>query len=110
VSTVSSSSECTAKKPVAQGSKQGDVESRLAQVLCQLLEIKPSALSPESSLEDQGLDSLLSVELTSALEEAFACKLDAGSVHGDMTYNQLKGVLTSKVSDRTAGSVMKAAV
>lgn len=110
VTTASSSSLRMVKKPLPQEPKDGDVEDRLARVLCQLLDIQPSALNPKSSLEDQGLDSLLSVELTSALEEEFACKLAAGSVHGDMTYSQLKGVVASKVSGGTVGSLVKTGV
>lgn len=110
VTTASVSSRYMVKKPLPQGSKDRDVENRLAQVLCQLLDTQPSALSPKSSLEDQGLDSLLTVELTSALEEEFACKFGAGSVHGDMTYNQLKGVITNKVFGGTMGSLMKTGV
>jgi acyl carrier protein len=111
VSGLSTPAECVAEKPtVSQGSKNGDAEQRLAQVLCQLLEIPPSSLDSKSSLEDQGLDSLLTVELTSALEEAFACKFGAGSVHADMTYNQLKQVVMAKVSGSMAGSLVKATV
>lgn len=110
VTTVSPSSQCITRKPLPQESKDGGVEGRLTQVLCELLDMKPSALSSKSSLEDQGLDSLLTVELTSALEETFACKIGAGSVHGDMTYPELKQVVASKVSGGSATSIVKTAV
>lgn len=108
--TISSSSQHMVKQPVPQKSKDGDVEDRLSQVLCQLLDIPSSALSPESRLEDQGLDSLLAVELTSALEEVFACRFCAGSVHGDMTHKQLKELVTSKVFGESSESRMKTGV
>lgn len=54
-------------------SPQSDTFNRLSQLVAELLDVT-DAVSPEAALEDLGMDSLLSIELCSAIEKEFKMK------------------------------------
>ena len=65
-----------------------DLVPRLARLISEQLETNVAMLS-DTCLGDHGLDSLLSVEVTSDIEKAFNVKLELGSLTGETTFGEL---------------------
>ena len=56
---------------------RSDVEKRVVKVVCQVLEVEPEAVKPESHfVYDLGAESTQSIELVAALEHEFDIEMD----------------------------------
>ncbi|PVH96863.1 ketoacyl-synt-domain-containing protein [Periconia macrospinosa] len=78
-----------------------NVEAKLARVIAEQLETT-AALKPSTSLEDLGLDSLLSVELKGAIEEELGITLASDTIHSSITFGELLAAVSANAGSNAA--------
>lgn len=77
-------------------SLQNDVESDLAELLVGHLETSTS-MTRETNLANEGLDSLLSIELANDIKENFGATIDMGLLDSDSTFGDLLDMVSSQI-------------
>ena len=83
-----------------QDSEMTDLSSSLASVIAEHLEVPSESLNPETNLADEGLDSLLGMELISDIAEKLQVPITAADLMPETTF----GGLAALLSERKGGS------
>lgn len=73
---------------------RGDFHSDLAKLVASHLKSNRS-IDRETNLADEGLDSLLCIELANGIRKDFGASIDMGLLDGDLTYGDLLDMVTS---------------
>ena len=85
---------------------QDSVVSRLAKLVAEHLETTVT-MSQETCLADQGLDSLLSIELASDIEKAFGAEVDMAQLDSESTFGDLCRMVLLQQPQTPAVSIRK---
>ncbi len=73
---------------------QNDIRTRLVQLLASHLETSPSNLVRNTNLADQGLDSLLCIEISSDIMKSFGVAIDITQLTTESTFGDLWDMVT----------------
>lgn len=76
------------------------MNQRLKDILVDELNLNPSALLPESRLEDAGLDSLTLVELSVQLQETAGVAIGEDELASASTVGALDRLVAARLGDR----------
>ena len=79
-------------------SLQKETVERLARILAGHLEISASKFEEDTNLADQGLDSLLCIELASDIMESFGITIDITQLNMESTFGDLCNMITNTTS------------
>ena len=81
---------------------QKDARAKLAQILAGHLEVSPSSFAPDINLADQGLDSLLCIELANDITESLGITIDITQLSTESTFGDLCDMVIDSGSSESA--------
>lgn len=78
-----------------------EVEDAIAGIVAEVAEIPREAITPEGSLTELGVDSLLNIEIAVHIEQRFGVHFDEEDLGGISTFGQIVALTRSKLPAST---------